>query len=174
MELLKYQGNLKKLNQQVFTFDEFVRNKLYERMDADIKSTSDVVLSPSQDDVLNAVGSKIEQICGWEIEVFKKYLAEKLGTDKITHRDIVRWIMLEADKYYKGEVSIKGKEYLKPNKIKEFTNRLIGLDYYMIVEKLMRRLKGLAEDDRPTPIYIKQMVDLVADCVPEDEDEEEE
>lgn len=38
----------------------------------------------------------------------------------------------------------------------------------------MRRLKGLAEDDKPTPIYIKQMVDLVADCVPEDEEEEEE
>lgn len=162
IDWLKYRGN-------VMGFDAFC--KLNERMDMEIKSTSEADFYPSQDDVINAVGNVIEQVSGWDMEVFKKYVAEQLCKDKASRKDIVHWIMFEVNKYIQAEINIKGEEYIKKDKRDKLVFELIELDYAMIVEKLMRKLRGLSEDDMPTPIYIKQMVDICKDYIMDDEEE---
>lgn len=164
IDWLKYRGN-------VMGFGDFC--KMNERMDMEIKSTSEADFYPSHDDVLNAVGNVIEQVSGWDMEVFKKYVAEQLCKDKASRKDIVHWIMFEVNKYIQAEINIKGEEYIKKDKRDKLAFELIELDYAMIVEKLMRKLRGLSEDDMPTPIYIKQMVDICKDYIMDDEEEEE-
>lgn len=156
---------------KVLKFDAFV--KLNERLDVEI-TPDEITVSPSQDEVLNAVGSLIEQVSGWDIEVFKRYVAEQFGIKKASHKDIIQWIIMESNKYCQAEVHLKGEEYVKKNKREKLPILLINFDHAMIVEKIYRRLRGLEDDDKPTPTFIKKMVDIFNECVPCNSGEEEE
>ena len=172
--VLRFQGDVSKLNQKVLRFEDFMKNNMNERMDVDIKSPDNMDFLPSQDEVIDAVGNLIEQVSGWDMEVFKQYVAELFGIEKASHKDIVMWIMLEVNKYHQAEVNIKGEDFVKKNKRDELPFELIELDYAMICEKIYRKLRGLQEDEKPTPTYIKKMVDICKEYLVEDDEEEEE
>ena len=76
--------------------------------------------------------------------------------------------------YFYWKENIKGEDFVKKNKRDELPFELIELDYAMICEKIYRKLRGLQEDEKPTPTYIKKMVDICKEYLVEDDEEEEE
>lgn len=174
IDWLKYRGNVMK-------FDDFCKNRTNEALEMDIKSPDGVEIIAHQDDVMDAVGNLIEQVSGWDMEVFKKYVGEQMGKKRASHKDIIQWIMQEVNKYCHSQVTIKGEEYVKNNKRDALSSELKELDYYMIVERIYRRLRGLDEEDMPSPLYFKRMVEICKEYLVdkeknefEEEEEEEE
>lgn len=153
----------------VMKFGDFCKS-VNERMEVSI-SANDVLITPDQAAVLTAVGNKIEQICGWNMEVLLKHIAEEYQISQASHEDLVIWIEQEVQKYFRPEVIIAGGENIR-GKESEFLTAMQQLDYGMCVEKIVRRLRGLEEEDKKyPPLYLKRMKDLVREILDEKEDE---
>ena len=153
----------------VMKFGDFCKS-VNERMEVSI-SANDVLITPDQAAVLTAVGNKIEQICGWDMDILLKHIAEEYQISQASHEDLVIWIEQEVQKYFRPEVILAGGETIK-GKEAEFLIAMQQLDYGMCVEKIVRRLRGLEEEDKKyPPLYLKRMEDLVREILDEKEDE---
>lgn len=173
-KVLEYQGNLKKLNQKVLTFDEFIENKnrTNERMEVEIMAPDDVVINHDYSDVMNIVGSKIEQICGWDFSVLMKYIGDEYQIEFVNEEDLVMWVHQQVQDCFKPDTEIRGEVgAIKQGKESEFAIALEQLDFGMCVEKLIRKLKGLEEnDEKYPPNYFKKMADLMDEYIRSDKE----
>lgn len=143
----------------VMKFGDFCKS-VNEWMEVSI-SANDVLITPDQAAVLTAVGNKIEQICGWDMDILLKHIAEEYQISQASHEDLVIWIEQEVQKYFRPEVIIAGGENIM-GKEAEFLTAMQQLDYGMCVEKIVRRLRGLEEVDKKyPPLYLKRMKDLM-------------
>lgn len=171
-KVLGFQGNVSKLNQKVLKFDEFVKHKMNERMDVEITPT-DVLISAQHREVLQNVSNKVEQICGWELSILLDHIAKEYHQESAGYKDLVMWVTNEVKKYFQGEVSLKDNSFESEETEDKLAVGMMNVELGMIVEKIVRRLRGLSEDDEPIPTYIKKMEDVVGECLPNDDEEEE-
>ena len=165
IDLLKYRGN-------VLKYEAFC--KMNERLDVDIQSPDEIIVGTELDEIItNAVSSLIEQICGWDIDILKAHIAKEFGKKNASRKDMIIWLMQQVDNYINQEIDIKGEDFIRKDKREEFLTGLLAINYKMIIEKLIRRLRHIDDDDKYPPIYIQELIELIDDCI-EDTDEEEE
>lgn len=164
IDLLKFSGN-------VMRFGEFC--KMNERLEVEIMAPDDIVVMHDFREILDVVGSKIEQICGWDICVLMKYIGNEYQLEDVSDEDLVMWIHQQVQEYFKPDVEIIDKfDSIKKDKEAEFAIALGQLDFGMCVEKIVRQLKGLEEnDEKYPPNYFKKMADMMAEYLEDGEKE---
>lgn len=146
--------------------------KMNERIEVDIMAPDDVIINHDYKDVMNIVGSKIEQICGWDIGVLMKHIGEEYQIESVDDEDLVMWVHQQVQDYFKADVEISGEVgCIKDGKESEFAIALGQLDFGMCVEKIIRKLKGLEEnDEKYPPNYFKKMVDMMDEYLKDGEE----
>lgn len=146
----------------VMKFGDFCKGN--ERFDVEVNAPDDIYLESDQEEVLSKVGSKIEQICGWNKELLMDYIAKEYKIEKASHKDLVIWITNEVRKYYQAEINVKGEEKLPLDKKDAFVAELLDIDFGMCVEILVRKLRGMDDENKKyPPIWVKKLADLVED-----------
>lgn len=83
IDWLKYRGN-------VMGFGDFC--KMNERIEVDIMAPDDVIINHDYREVMDAVGSKIEQICGWDFDILMKHIGEEYQIEIVDEEDLVMWV----------------------------------------------------------------------------------
>lgn len=163
IDWLKYRGN-------VMGFGDFC--KMNERIEVEIMAPDDVVINHDYREVMDAVGSKIEQICGWDFDILMKHIGQEYQIEIVDEEDLVMWVHQQVQEYFKADVQISGEVgCIKDGKESEFAIALGQLDFGMCVEKLIRKLKGLEEnDEKYPPNYFKKMADMMAEYLKEGEE----
>lgn len=167
---LKQRGKVQKSHLLVLGFEEFVN----EALEVEVKNPNEVEITSEQDDVLSKVESKIEQVSGWDIDILMDYIADQFQEKEVTQKDLIQWIMLEINKYNHADINIKGETYIPKNKRGDFEFGMLSIDYQMMVEKIVRRLRGIEDDEEDTPVYVQSLLKLLDDCMPDGKDDNEE
>lgn len=163
MQGFKHLEDMEQLRGKVLTFAAFINEKM------DVRLKPNGICVEPDDDVYNAVGNKIEQICGWDLDVLEQYLARIYNLSKPSKKSVMIWLTMEVSRFYNNEISLTGEEHIKAGKEDVFISKIRHLDFEITVERLMRKLRGLPDESaKYPPTYVPRLADLVRTYCKED------
>lgn len=158
----------------VMKFGDFCKS-VNERMEVEVMTPDDVIVIHDYQEVMDAVGSLIERVSGWDFAILMKHIGEEYQLEYVSEEDLVMWVHQQVQDYFKPDVEIRGEVgAIKKGKESDFTIALQQLDFGMCVEKIIRQLKGLEEnDEKYPPGYFKKMADIMDEYITDGKEAEE-